>query len=199
MKKTITLSIIIAVCSVFSLSAQVVEKPNRIGLHIGAGIPLSKGTGSVKHKASANIAIDYGRAVTDKMEIGAEANFSLGGVDKSLQNDEYGLGESKAYLLKGRYAITGDTYKGFYASLGLGMGKAAYLVGNNNAAVALATNYNFAFMPEVGYRHKFFSVGLKYLHIGGKVTDNLGEGVKLKYNVPAYQDLQLSVGLNLGW
>lgn len=171
----------------------------RLGLQFGPTIPLTKGSGSIKTKGGLCFAIDIEKAIEPNLAIGLEANLGVGAVVSTTVKNEVSVGAGSAYLLKGRYFFTGTTIDGFFASIGLGVGKAAYAVGDGTNNLTISTSPNFAFQPELGYRYKFISFGVKYLNIGGKVKEDLGSGVSLSYSIPRFQDLQFTLGLNLGW
>lgn len=171
----------------------------RLGVQFGPTIPLTKGTGSIKSKGGVCIALDIEKAINPNFALGLEANLGVGATVSTTVKNEVGVGAGSAYLLKGRYFLTGTTVHGFYTSLGLGVGVASYAVGDGTNSLSITTSPNFAFQPELGYRYKFISFGVKYLNIGGKVKEDLGSGVSLSYTIPKFQDLQFTLGLNLGW
>lgn len=200
--KLIIIAALLSSVAAFSQSqrneSRVVQKPNRIGINFGFGVPITSGSGTIKTKASANTFIDYGRAITEKIELGVEYNQSLSAVkDSEASVDVLTAGASRAFLGKIRYYITGNTFKGFYTGLGLGFGKTGYAMKISGTVYSGATNNNFAFAPELGYRYKWFNASVKFLSIGGKKTDDLGNGVTSTINLDRYQDLQFAVGANI--
>lgn len=180
-----------------NLFAQI-ERPNRIGINFGIGTPLTNSSNTIKGKGSVNTSIDYGRAISEKFEIGLEYNQSLTAVKESEASvDVVTVGASRAFMLKSRYFITGSTYSGLYASLGVGIGKTGYAIKINGKTYSGATDNNFAYTPELGYRYKWLNASVKYLNIGGKTTDDLGNGAKMTNDLGKFQDLQFSIGVNI--